>query len=72
MSGTTSRIYMLDEKVFLELSAREAGVLVEILNSVGGCPLGPRGVCDFILSSLEKLNINAVGEAIGQIDLDKH
>ncbi len=72
MSSTKSRIYMSDEKVLLELSKREAGVLVEILNSVGGCPLGPRGVCDFILTSLEGLGIDGVGEAIGCIDLDKH
>lgn len=72
MADTKNRIRILDGRVLLDLSKREAGVLITILNSVDGCRLGPRGVCDFILSFLEELNIDAVGEAIGIIDLDKH
>lgn len=60
---------MAKAEVTLDLSGIEAGVLLEILNHVGGRPEGVRGAADSIKQALERLGIEPIGEATGGITL---
>jgi hypothetical protein len=59
------------EMITLKMTAKEASILLEVCNRVGGKPGGPRGVMDEIASSLNKANIKSyVGAVNGGIDFN--
>lgn len=53
---------MAEAKIVLSLSMKEAGVLLKILDNVGGNPLGPRGEADSIRYALIGVGIVPTGE----------
>lgn len=55
--------------VTLELSAVEAGVLLEILYYITGSTAGPRGAADSVGEALRGLGIGRCGGGTGRIDL---
>ena len=57
---------MAKAEVILELSGIEAGVLLTILNHVGGYSEGPRAAADSIRYALNRLNIQSVGKVEGR------
>ncbi len=63
---------MASAKVVLELSGKEAGVLLRILGKVGGEPSGPRGAVDSIIEALKRLGIDPVGQTSGSVTLEKN
>lgn len=54
-------------QIMLELSEIEAGVLIEVLRHVGGCPSGFRGVADRIRKALNKFVTVSLEKASGSI-----
>lgn len=53
---------MARAEVILELTGKEAGVLLRILMRIGGDPNGPRGAADSIAAALNRLGISPVGK----------
>lgn len=62
---------MARAEVVLELSGKEAGVLLKILGRVGGSPSGPRGAADSIQESLKRLGLVPIGHVSGEISFNK-
>lgn len=48
-----------EKRVTLKLSEREAEVLRQVCNKVGGDPTGPRGCIDAVSSALDAAGVNA-------------
>ena len=61
---------MARAEIVLELSGKEAGVLLKVLENIGGNPQGPRGAIDSISSALKRLGIVATVSGSGGFRLD--
>jgi hypothetical protein len=54
--------------VELELTAKEASVLLAVLNKIGGDPCGPRGQCDNINNALTGVGVRPASIAAKPTD----
>ena len=70
--ATATKAPVIGYRLTLELSQKEAEVLVMVLNRVGGAPSGSRGKAEGILLALKKAGVQysetGKGDPIGETD----